>query len=33
MVYDSNRNIIHARPGFLAKAKLEGLIQKALNLD
>jgi thiol-disulfide isomerase/thioredoxin/uncharacterized RDD family membrane protein YckC len=33
MVYDSNRNIIHARPGFLSKAKLEGLIQNALSLD
>jgi thiol-disulfide isomerase/thioredoxin len=33
MVYDLNRNIIHARPGYLSQAKLEGLIQKALSLD
>jgi len=33
MVYDSNRNIIHARPGYLSRVKLEGLIQKALSLD
>jgi hypothetical protein len=31
MVYDSNRNIIHARPGYLSRVKLEGLIQKALS--